>query len=89
MHRWTDPAHTPELRPCVATFGNFDGVHLGHKAVLSRLVAEGGERGLPAVAVTFDPHPAALFQREKGCRSSRPTRSATSSSRTPASTGCS
>lgn len=67
MHRWTDPAHTPEeLRPCVATFGNFDGVHLGHKAVLSRLVAEGGERGLPAVAVTFDPHPAALFHREKG-----------------------
>ena len=67
MHRWTDPAHTPdELRPCVATFGNFDGVHLGHKAVLSRLVAEGSERGLPAVAVTFDPHPAALFHREKG-----------------------
>jgi riboflavin kinase/FMN adenylyltransferase len=67
VHRWTDPAHTPdELRPCVATFGNFDGVHLGHKAVLSRLVAEGSERGLPAVAVTFDPHPAALFHREKG-----------------------
>ncbi|HEY7719983.1 MAG TPA: bifunctional riboflavin kinase/FAD synthetase [Pedococcus sp.] len=67
MHRWTDPAHTPdELSPCVATFGNFDGVHLGHKAVLSRLVAEGSERGLPAVAVTFDPHPAALFHREKG-----------------------
>lgn len=67
MHRWTDPAHTPdELRPCVATFGNFDGVHLGHKAVLNRLVAEGSERGLPAVAVTFDPHPAALFHREKG-----------------------
>jgi riboflavin kinase/FMN adenylyltransferase len=67
VHRWTDPAHTPdELSPCVATFGNFDGVHLGHKAVLSRLVAEGSERGLPAVAVTFDPHPAALFHREKG-----------------------
>ena len=67
MHRWTDPAQTPEsLRPCVATFGNFDGVHLGHRAVLGRLLEEGGERGLPAVAVTFDPHPAALFHREKG-----------------------
>jgi riboflavin kinase/FMN adenylyltransferase len=67
VHRWTDPAQTPdELRPCVATFGNFDGVHLGHRAVLTRLVAEGSERGLPSVAVTFDPHPAALFHREKG-----------------------
>ncbi|HEY3534044.1 MAG TPA: bifunctional riboflavin kinase/FAD synthetase [Pedococcus sp.] len=62
MHRWTDLAHTPQgLRPCVATFGNFDGVHRGHRAVLLRLVAEAAERGLPAVAVTFEPHPAAIF----------------------------
>jgi riboflavin kinase/FMN adenylyltransferase len=62
VHRWTDPAATPaELRPCVATFGNFDGVHLGHRAVLARLVAEGAARGLPSVAVTFDPHPATIF----------------------------
>ena len=67
MHRWTDPAQTPEsLRPCVATFGNFDGVHRGHRAVLGRLVEEGARHGLPSVAVTFDPHPAALFHREKG-----------------------
>jgi riboflavin kinase/FMN adenylyltransferase len=45
----------------VATFGNFDGVHLGHRAVLTRLVQEGAERGLPSVAVTFDPHPATIF----------------------------
>jgi riboflavin kinase / FMN adenylyltransferase len=65
VHRWTDPAQTPaELRPCVATFGNFDGVHLGHRAVLSRLVAEATERGVPSVAVTFDPHPAAIFHPE-------------------------
>jgi riboflavin kinase/FMN adenylyltransferase len=67
VHRWTDTAQTPEsLRPCVATFGNFDGVHRGHRAVLGRLLEEGGRHGLPAVAVTFDPHPAALFHREKG-----------------------
>lgn len=67
MHRWTDPASTPGgLRPCVATFGNFDGVHLGHKAVLSRVVAEATQRGLPSVAVTFDPHPAAIFHPERG-----------------------
>ena len=65
MHRWTDPAATPAgLRPCVATFGNFDGVHLGHRAVLARLVGEASERGLPSVAVTFDPHPAAIFHPE-------------------------
>lgn len=62
MHRWTNPSETPDsLRPCVATFGNFDGVHLGHRAVLSRLVQEGASRGLPSVAVTFDPHPASIF----------------------------
>lgn len=65
MHRWTDPAQTPaHLRPSVATFGNFDGVHLGHRAVLGRLVEEGAARGLPSVAVTFDPHPATIFHPE-------------------------
>ena len=67
MHRWTDPSQTPgSLRPSVATFGNFDGVHRGHRAVLGHLVAEGTARGLPAVAVTFDPHPAAIFAPERG-----------------------
>jgi riboflavin kinase/FMN adenylyltransferase len=65
VQRWTDPTETPaDLRPCVATFGNFDGVHLGHRAVLARLVEEGASRGVPAVAVTFDPHPAAIFHPE-------------------------
>jgi riboflavin kinase/FMN adenylyltransferase len=65
VHRWTDPAQTPaHLRPSVATFGNFDGVHLGHRAVLGRLVEEGAARGVPSVAVTFDPHPATIFHPE-------------------------
>lgn len=41
----------------VVTVGTFDGVHLGHRHVLDRLVARARERGLPAVLVTFDPHP--------------------------------
>lgn len=66
VHRFTDPAATPdELRPSVVTLGNFDGVHRGHKAVLSRLVEAGRERGLPAVAVTFDPHPVAVLFPER------------------------
>lgn len=66
VQRFTHPAGTPdELRPCVVTLGNFDGVHRGHKAVLSRLVEAGRERGLPAVAVTFDPHPVAVLFPER------------------------
>lgn len=58
MLRWTDLDQTPDaVRPCVATLGNFDGVHKGHRAVLSQVIAEAGERGVASVAVTFDPHP--------------------------------
>jgi len=66
VHRWTDPSETPEaLRPCVVTLGNFDGVHRGHRAVLTALVEAGHRLGLPAVAVTFDPHPAAVLRPEQ------------------------
>ncbi len=41
----------------VATIGFFDGVHVGHRAVLERTVVLAGQRGVPAVAVTFDRHP--------------------------------
>lgn len=66
MHRWTDLARTPEaLRPCVLTLGNFDGVHRGHKAVLGALVDAGQRLGLPAVAITFEPHPVAVLHPER------------------------
>jgi riboflavin kinase/FMN adenylyltransferase len=45
------------LGPTVAAIGNFDGVHLGHQRILTAVVAEARERGMRAVAVTFDPHP--------------------------------
>jgi len=41
----------------VVALGNFDGVHLGHQAVLRRAVEEGRRRGARVVAATFDPHP--------------------------------
>ena len=41
----------------VVTVGFFDGVHLGHRAVLGRTVDTARRRGLPSVAVTFDRHP--------------------------------
>lgn len=46
-----------EDRGCVATIGNFDGVHRGHRAVFQRLLAEGRARGLPATVITFEPQP--------------------------------
>jgi riboflavin kinase/FMN adenylyltransferase len=48
------PGH---LGPTVVTVGMFDGVHLGHRALLGMVVGEARERGLPAGAVTFDRHP--------------------------------
>ena len=50
----------PDLGDAVVTIGNFDGVHLGHQAVLAQVVAIARAKGLKAVAVTFDPHPKAL-----------------------------
>lgn len=43
------------------TIGNFDGVHRGHQRILSVLVAQARECGVPAVAMTFDPHPIVLL----------------------------
>jgi riboflavin kinase/FMN adenylyltransferase len=53
------PAH---LRGGVVAIGNFDGVHRGHQAVLDVAVEVAGGLGVPAVALTFEPHPRVLFQ---------------------------
>jgi len=46
----------------VVTVGVFDGVHRGHQQLIDRAVHRGQERGLPAVVVTFDPHPAEVVR---------------------------
>ncbi|USI74455.1 bifunctional riboflavin kinase/FAD synthetase [Sphingomonas morindae] len=53
------PAH---WRGAVVALGNFDGFHLGHQAVVGRALARARAEGLPALVVTFDPHPARLFR---------------------------
>jgi riboflavin kinase/FMN adenylyltransferase len=45
----------------VATIGNFDGVHLGHRAVFQRLLDKGRELGLPATVITFEPQAMEYF----------------------------
>lgn len=54
-----DPAYglPPTLAGTVCTVGTFDGVHRGHRLVLERLAARAHALGLPAVLVTFEPHP--------------------------------
>ena len=47
----------PPDGPTVVTVGFFDGVHVGHQAVLGRAVEEARARGIRSVAVTFDRHP--------------------------------
>jgi riboflavin kinase/FMN adenylyltransferase len=47
--------------PVALTIGNFDGVHLGHQAMLAKLRAAASARGLPACVMTFEPHPREFF----------------------------
>ncbi|MEE4301138.1 MAG: bifunctional riboflavin kinase/FAD synthetase [Pseudomonadales bacterium] len=49
-------------RGCVATIGNFDGVHRGHRALLEALHARAGQHGLPTVVITFEPQPREYFR---------------------------
>ena len=48
----------------VVTIGNFDGVHLGHQTIMGRARALARELGVPAVGLTFEPHPIAFFRPE-------------------------
>ncbi|WP_373795433.1 bifunctional riboflavin kinase/FAD synthetase [Neisseria dentiae] len=48
------------------TIGNFDGAHLGHRHILQRLEQEARSRGLPVVAVVFEPQPQEFFARKGG-----------------------
>ncbi len=48
--------------PSVLTVGNFDGVHLGHRAILAQAKQVAGDCGARVVAVTFDPHPVSVLK---------------------------
>lgn len=46
-----------DFGPTVAAIGNFDGVHRGHREILSSVAEDARQRGMRSLAITFDPHP--------------------------------
>ena len=53
--------HPSVAQPVALTIGNFDGVHLGHQALLKQLREAAQSRGLPVAVVVFEPHPREFF----------------------------
>jgi riboflavin kinase/FMN adenylyltransferase len=56
------PPGTGGCAPCAVAVGNFDGVHVGHAAIVSRLREVAARHGVSAVVMTFDPHPASVLR---------------------------
>ncbi|TAA56071.1 bifunctional riboflavin kinase/FAD synthetase [Shinella sp. JR1-6] len=66
FHRNETKEPLPEhLRGGVIAIGNFDGVHRGHQAVLQRALDIAKDRGIPALVLTFEPHPRTVFRPER------------------------
>jgi riboflavin kinase/FMN adenylyltransferase len=56
-----DPLRQTDLpQGCVATIGNFDGMHVGHQVIVRGVVERARELRLPSVVVTFHPHPLSI-----------------------------
>lgn len=55
---FTDPLRQTDLpRGCVATIGNFDGMHVGHQQIVRGVIERAQELGRPSAVITFHPHP--------------------------------
>jgi riboflavin kinase/FMN adenylyltransferase len=66
---WRDPGRCPELeRGSAITIGAYDGVHLGHRAVIAEVQRIAAARDLSTAVVTFDRHPASVVRPESAPR---------------------
>ncbi|MCD6097582.1 riboflavin biosynthesis protein RibF [bacterium] len=65
MKRFFYPDDAFLLEGTVVTVGNFDGVHLGHRRILERVLSEKKRLGQESVLVTFSPHPRSVLTGEK------------------------
>ncbi len=61
-------------RPCALTIGNFDGVHLGHRALLARVADAASRLGIDSAVMTFEPHPREYFAHLAGDEGRAPHR---------------
>ena len=57
-----------EFKGCAATIGTFDGVHRGHRKIISRLIASAQSNALESVVLTFFPHPRMVVQKESSIK---------------------
>lgn len=48
--------------PCIATIGNYDGIHLGHQSLINHVISESRAKNLESAVITFEPHPKEFFQ---------------------------
>ncbi len=64
MQRYDDLASVPVGFASAVTIGKFDGVHVGHRAIITRLQQAAAERGLQPVVVTFDRNPLSVVRPE-------------------------
>jgi riboflavin kinase/FMN adenylyltransferase len=56
---------SPKLSKTVVTLGNFDGIHLGHQALIGGAVTDAKQLGVPSVVLTFEPHPLKVLAPER------------------------
>ncbi len=67
-------SHVTPMPPCALTIGNFDGVHLGHQALLAEVRNAADRLNLAATVMTFEPHPREFFALRAGDLTKAPTR---------------
>jgi riboflavin kinase/FMN adenylyltransferase len=69
LHVVRDPLRATDLpRGGLATIGNFDGVHRGHRRILETVVARAREAQRPSIAITFEPHPHSVLRPDRAPR---------------------
>ena len=62
LKRFYGQPEAPLANGCVATIGNFDGVHLGHQTIIDQVREKANELDIPSVVMVFEPQPREFFQ---------------------------